>query len=85
MQSAPPRPSTFCLTDMLTADGAFAASYDADSEGEEGRYYVWSYTELEQLLPTADFDLFCETYDAHAGRKLGRPHHPQPLRRPGPA
>jgi uncharacterized protein YyaL (SSP411 family) len=54
----------FLLTDMLTADGVFAASYDADSEGEEGRYYVWSYAELERLLPPSDLKLFCEAYDA---------------------
>jgi uncharacterized protein YyaL (SSP411 family) len=54
----------FLLTDMLTGDGVFAASYDADSEGEEGRYYVWSYAELERRLPPADLRFFCETYDA---------------------
>lgn len=54
----------FLLRDMTTADGAFAASYDADSEGEEGRYYVWSYDELKSLLPEADFALFAQTYNA---------------------
>ena len=54
----------FLLRDMITADGAFAASYDADSEGEEGRYYVWSYDELKSLLPEADFALFAQTYNA---------------------
>ncbi|MFO0994312.1 MAG: thioredoxin domain-containing protein [Hyphomicrobiales bacterium] len=54
----------FLLRDMVTADGAFAASYDADSEGEEGRYYVWSYDELKALIPPADFTLFANTYNA---------------------
>ena len=34
--------------------GGFYSSYDADSEGEEGKYYVWTTAELEQLIPNAD-------------------------------
>src|SRR5690348_526057 len=33
------------LRDMTAANGAFAASEDADSEGEEGRFYVWTEAE----------------------------------------
>ena len=36
--------------DMLTAEGAFASSLDADSEHEEGKYYVWSAAEIDDLL-----------------------------------
>jgi uncharacterized protein YyaL (SSP411 family) len=51
------------LTEMRTSIGTFAASYDADSEGEEGRYYVWSYEEVAQTVPDDMRDLFCRTYD----------------------
>ena len=51
------------LKDMKTPEGAFAASYDADSENEEGKYYVWSYQEISQVLPESDRDLFCQYYD----------------------
>jgi uncharacterized protein YyaL (SSP411 family) len=34
------------LADLHTAEGGFAASLDADSEGEEGRYYVWTPAEV---------------------------------------
>ncbi len=47
----------------MTADGAaFAASEDADSEGEEGRFYVWSEAEIDRLLG-ADAPAFKEAYD----------------------
>ncbi|MHA4801775.1 hypothetical protein, partial [Enterococcus faecium] len=51
-----------------TADGhaAFAASEDADSEGEEGRFYVWSASEIDALLGTAS-DPFKAAYDVTDG------------------
>jgi uncharacterized protein len=51
------------LADMRTPARTFAASYDADSEGEEGRYYVWTYDEIARTLPADALDLFCQTYD----------------------
>ena len=62
--------------------GAFAASLDADSEGEEGKFYVWQKSEVERLLG-GDSDLFCEAYDVtEAGNWegkniLNRSHNPE--------
>lgn len=36
--------------DMTGETGAFTAAYDADSEGEEGKYYVWTEAEIDTLL-----------------------------------
>ncbi|ADB34617.1 protein of unknown function DUF255 [Kribbella flavida DSM 17836] len=40
----------FLLAELRTPEGGFASALDADTEGEEGRYYVWSPTELRELL-----------------------------------
>ncbi|WP_119167373.1 thioredoxin domain-containing protein [Algihabitans albus] len=42
--------------------GAFAATYDADSEGEEGKFYVWSAAEVQEVLG-AEASVFAEWYD----------------------
>ncbi|GAA3549354.1 thioredoxin domain-containing protein [Kribbella ginsengisoli] len=40
----------FLLAELRTPEGGFASALDADTEGEEGRYYVWSAAELHDLL-----------------------------------
>ena len=44
--------------DMLSPEGGFYAAEDADSEGEEGKYYVWSRSELKDELGLSDFEMF---------------------------
>ena len=48
--------------EMTVEGGAFASSLDADSEGVEGRFYVWSLGEIREVLG-ADADLFARVYD----------------------
>ncbi len=52
--------------EMTTADGAFCASLDADSEGEEGKFYVWTPDEIAGALPPADAAYFAGRYDVTA-------------------
>jgi hypothetical protein len=51
------------LREMVVAGGGFAASLDADSEGEEGKFYVWSAAEIAEALGAEDAALFAEIYD----------------------
>jgi hypothetical protein len=55
----------FIRREMLSSEGAFFSALDADSEGEEGKYYVWNKDELEEVLE-GDFDLFSEYYNINA-------------------
>ncbi len=44
----------YVMRDMTSPEGAFYSAQDADSEGEEGRFYVWSYEALQRELTTAE-------------------------------
>jgi uncharacterized protein YyaL (SSP411 family) len=54
------------LREMTTAEGGFAGSLDADSEGEEGRYYVWDADEIDAALGP-DAEAFKAAYDVRPG------------------
>jgi uncharacterized protein YyaL (SSP411 family) len=51
----------FILREMTHLDGGFFSSLDADSEGDEGRFYVWTQDEI-QNVPGSDFDFFKAAY-----------------------
>ena len=46
----------FVERELLTQDGGFAASLDADTDGEEGQTYVWSEAEVDRVLGSAAAD-----------------------------
>ncbi len=58
---------TWLVQEMTTWERAFCASLDADSEGEEGRFYVWSRAEIEQALGRDDGAFFAAHYDVTEG------------------
>ncbi|HMM97363.1 MAG TPA: thioredoxin domain-containing protein [Anaerolineales bacterium] len=51
----------FVLRELTHSQGGFFSSLDADSEGEEGKFYVWTQDELEGVLGS-DFDFFKAAY-----------------------
>lgn len=53
--------------DLTGEEGGFLSAEDADSEGVEGKFYVWTEEEILALLGAADGALFCECYGVTAG------------------
>src|SRR6187399_825657 len=49
--------------EMTGGESAFFASLDADSDGEEGKFYVWSYDEVIKTLGETDGEYFARHYD----------------------
>jgi uncharacterized protein YyaL (SSP411 family) len=49
--------------EMTNPDGGFYSTQDADSEGEEGKFFVWTPDEIEAVLGKADADVFCRYFD----------------------
>ena len=56
----------YLLREMTEPGGGFYSAQDADSEGEEGRFFVWSVAEVREILK-ADALLFMEAFDVTAG------------------
>ncbi|NIX75525.1 thioredoxin domain-containing protein [Microvirga terricola] len=54
---------TWLKREMTLPGGAFAASLDADSEGVEGKFYVWSLAEIVEVLGDEDAAFFAKFYD----------------------
>ncbi|MDF2591848.1 MAG: Cellobiose 2-epimerase [Clostridia bacterium] len=53
----------YVLRDMTSAEGGFYSAEDADSEGVEGKFYVWSPQEIIDVLGHKDATEFCEMFD----------------------
>jgi uncharacterized protein len=54
---------TWLAREMITEEGAFSASLDADSEGVEGKFYVWSYDDVIKTLGNENGEYFARHYD----------------------
>ena len=53
----------YIIRDMTDRSGGFYSSEDADSEGEEGKFYVWTRSEISTILGEEDGKVFCEFFD----------------------
>ena len=67
------------LREMMVEGAGFASSLDADSEGEEGKFYVWTEEELDSLLAGTKVERFKQAYGVsrdgnfpHEGKATGR-------------
>jgi uncharacterized protein YyaL (SSP411 family) len=70
----------YVLRDMTSPEGAFYSAEDADSEGEEGKFYLWTSDELEKILSKEEADLALRVFNVEkdgnfaeeaSGRKTG--------------
>ena len=52
----------FVRREMTHPEGGFYSSLDADSQGEEGRFYVWTRAEILDVLGEEDGELFAAAY-----------------------
>jgi len=53
---------TYILRDMTTPEGGFYCAEDADSEGKEGKFYLWTEEEIENIIGKNEAELFVEAY-----------------------
>lgn len=49
--------------EMTSKDGGFYSAQDADSQGEEGKYYIWDYDEIIKILGKDNGEDFCKFYN----------------------
>ncbi|MDX2255426.1 MAG: thioredoxin domain-containing protein [Pseudanabaenaceae cyanobacterium bins.39] len=54
--------ATWLQREMLAAEGCFYASQDADSEGKEGKFWVWSYAELKKIFSQTELDQLIQEF-----------------------
>ena len=53
----------YLMREMLHTEGGFYSTQDADSEGEEGKFFVWTEEEISQILGEEASEIFCRIYD----------------------
>ncbi len=53
---------TYLTRDLMSPEGSFYSAEDADSEGVEGKFYVWSYEEIKNLLTEKEREVFTKFY-----------------------
>ncbi len=57
----------YVLREMTSPEGGFYSTQDADSEGVEGKFFVWTPEEIAEVLGEDDGQLFCACYDVTPG------------------
>jgi len=57
----------YVIADLQSPEGGFYSTRDADSEGMEGKFYVWTVEQVEEVLGKDDARVFCAYYDVTPG------------------
>ncbi|HEY2989586.1 MAG TPA: thioredoxin domain-containing protein, partial [Candidatus Binatia bacterium] len=53
----------YLAREMLHSEGGFYSTQDADSEGEEGKFFVWAHDEVMRIVGAEAGEIFCRVYD----------------------
>ncbi len=72
---------TYILRDMTSPGGGFYSAEDADSEGIEGKFYVWTEEEVISLLGEKEGGQFCRLYDISRGGNFEGKNIPNLIKR----
>ena len=56
----------YVLRDLVAIEGGFYSAEDADSEGEEGKFYLWTQQEIKQVLPSELLDFAIKIFGVQA-------------------
>jgi uncharacterized protein len=63
----------YVVREMTSPEGGFYSSQDADSENQEGRFFVWTLNEIEEVLGKGDAEAICRYYNVEpAGQVEGK-------------
>lgn len=54
---------SYLLREMMQPEGGFYSTQDADSEGEEGKFFVWTEEEVRRIVGDEEARIFCRMYD----------------------
>jgi uncharacterized protein YyaL (SSP411 family) len=65
----------FLLREMTSAEGAFFTALDAEVDGREGLNYLWTESQIQQVLGADDARIFNRVYGADQGPNFADPHH----------
>ena len=64
---------TYVSRDMTSPAGGFYSAEDADSEGEEGKFYLWTEDEIRKILGKSDADLYVKAFGVERGGNFTDP------------
>ncbi len=67
---------TYVLRDMTSPQGGFYSAEDADSEGVEGKFYLWTLGEIREALDEAHAEAFIKAFNITEGGNFENPHTP---------